>query len=78
MPQILKKKRMEIKIRELKNVGLMGKGSRKNGDLNYLFLKSDLFPCCAYKESCECPRRAAGPAKWHALTCDSKSVNDTK
>lgn len=33
---------------ELKNVGLMGRGYRKNGDLNYIFLKFDYFPC-AYK-----------------------------
>lgn len=41
---------MDIQIEEPKNVGLMGIGYRKNGDLDHVFLKSDLFPSCAYKE----------------------------
>lgn len=48
--KLKKKKRMDIQIEEPKNVGLMGIGYRKNGDPDHVFLKSDLFPSCAYKE----------------------------
>lgn len=42
--------RMETQMSRFKNVVLMGRGYRKSGDLDYMFLKSDFFPPCAREE----------------------------